>query len=120
MAQEAGMFRRARIDLFMRHPLLCLTLADVSAHSSNVHGSATTSKWPPAIRSRGKVKVAMPASTQFPNPEPVWHSRNPLKTCPDCHSEVIVWLVQMRQHDESRDYYRCKECGNEFALERPA
>jgi hypothetical protein len=33
---------------------------------------------------------------------------------------MIVWLVQMRQHDESRDYYRCKECGNEFTLERPA
>jgi len=67
------------------------------------------------------VTVAMPAGTPSTRPQPVSdHPRNQSKTCPDCHSEMIVWLAQMRQQDESRDYYRCKECGNEFTLDRPA
>ena len=43
----------------------------------------------------------------------------PLKICPHCHSDVVVWLVQMRNIDDSRDYYRCRECGYEFTLNRP-
>jgi DNA-directed RNA polymerase subunit M/transcription elongation factor TFIIS len=62
----------------------------------------------------------MPPVTPSPHSQHVSDTRYQPKRCPDCHSELIVWLVQMRQHDDSRDYYRCKECGNEFTLARPA
>ena len=41
------------------------------------------------------------------------------KRCPQCRSEWLVWLTQMRAYDEAHDWYRCKECGNEFAVDRP-
>jgi DNA-directed RNA polymerase subunit M/transcription elongation factor TFIIS len=40
------------------------------------------------------------------------------KACPRCHSDVIVWLAQMRRIDQERDWYRCKKCGEEFAIDR--
>jgi DNA-directed RNA polymerase subunit M/transcription elongation factor TFIIS len=44
----------------------------------------------------------------------------PSKSCPHCHSEIVVWLVQMRNIDDSRDYYRCRQCAAEFTVNRPA
>ena len=41
-----------------------------------------------------------------------------VKRCPECHSESLVWMTQMRAFDQEHDWYRCKTCGNEFALDR--
>ena len=57
------------------------------------------------------------------NPPPqsrVTTGYTPSKVCPQCRSEIVVWLVQMRNIDDSRDYYRCKECAYEFTVNRPA
>jgi hypothetical protein len=43
----------------------------------------------------------------------------PVKRCPRCHHEFLVWLTQMRPLDPDHDWYRCKGCGDEFAIERP-
>ena len=43
---------------------------------------------------------------------------SPPRTCPDCESDWIVWLAQLRQLDDSTDYYRCKNCGHEFSRRR--
>jgi DNA-directed RNA polymerase subunit M/transcription elongation factor TFIIS len=61
-------------------------------------------------------------SSSLLNPQPqnrVAPGYTPLKICPQCHSEIVVWLVQMRNIDDSRDYYRCRECGDEFTVNRP-
>jgi DNA-directed RNA polymerase subunit M/transcription elongation factor TFIIS len=50
----------------------------------------------------------------------VTNGYTPSKVCPQCHSEIVVWLVQMRNIDDSRDYYRCRECAHEFTVNRPA
>ena len=41
------------------------------------------------------------------------------KTCPECGSDWIIWLVQARRFDGARDWYRCKQCGHEFTFARP-
>ena len=61
-------------------------------------------------------------SSSLLNPQPqnrVAPDYTPLKVCPHCRSEIVVWLVQMRNIDDSRDYYRCRECEYEFTVNRP-
>lgn len=53
-----------------------------------------------------------------PPPRSVPLNYVPSKVCPRCHSDVIVWLAQMRRIDQERDWYRCKQCGEEFAISR--
>ena len=41
------------------------------------------------------------------------------KRCPRCHGDSVVWLTQMRSLDQEHDWYRCKQCGDEFPIDRP-
>ena len=61
--------------------------------------------------------LSMPETTGA-SPESAHLAVLPAKRCPRCRSDSVVWLVQMRAHDREHDWYRCRECGDEFAIDR--
>jgi DNA-directed RNA polymerase subunit M/transcription elongation factor TFIIS len=61
---------------------------------------------------------AMSGITDAPQPSTHRTFFTETKRCPECRSDSLVWLTQMRALDQDRDWYRCKACGNEFSIDR--